>query len=212
MSIFLFWTGFSFWIPEGSDARIGMVAVGVYLHCIAYSPTSGELLQTKDLNSHLMSDPSLFLSLSSSTLGPVPFTYSAESFPLYLRDIGMSWAVSVTWFFNGVLSLTFPALQEAFTNQGAFSWYAAWNLFGLVAVYLLLPETKGLSLEELESVFSVSNRTHVKYMINKLPYYLRKIFLRSKEEWTGGPLYHFETLTEEERKAKGNFAAVAVGH
>ena len=29
--------------------------------------------------------------------GPVPFTYSAEAFPLYIRDIGMSFATAVTW-------------------------------------------------------------------------------------------------------------------
>lgn len=49
MSIFLFWTGFSFYIPEG-NAQIAMIALGTYLHCMAYSPTEG----------------------------PVPFTYSSE--------------------------------------------------------------------------------------------------------------------------------------
>lgn len=29
--------------------------------------------------------------------GPVPFTYSAEAFPLYIRDIGMSFATATTW-------------------------------------------------------------------------------------------------------------------
>lgn len=61
-------------------------------HCIAYSP--GE--------------------------GPVPFTYSAEAFPLYVRDIGMSYATAVTWFFNFVVALTFPRLLGAFKPQGAF--------------------------------------------------------------------------------------------
>ena len=49
MGIFLFWTGFSFYI-DGGDARIAMVALGTYLHCVAYSPS----------------------------MGPVPFTYSSE--------------------------------------------------------------------------------------------------------------------------------------
>lgn len=51
MSIFLFWTGFSFWI-EDTQTRTAMVATGIYLFMIVYSP--GE--------------------------GPVPFTYSAEAF------------------------------------------------------------------------------------------------------------------------------------
>lgn len=51
MSLFLLFTGFSFWIPNDS-ARTACVATGIYLFMIVYSP--GE--------------------------GPVPFTYSAEAF------------------------------------------------------------------------------------------------------------------------------------
>lgn len=51
MSIFLFFTGFSFWI-EDQTTRTACVATGIYLFMIVYSP--GE--------------------------GPVPFTYSAEAF------------------------------------------------------------------------------------------------------------------------------------
>jgi hypothetical protein len=51
MGLFLLMTGLAFLIPgETSPARVGVVAVGIYLYTICYSP--GE--------------------------GPVPFTYSAE--------------------------------------------------------------------------------------------------------------------------------------
>ena len=53
MAACLFFTGFSFWIPEtAGTARIGCVATGIYLFMVGYSPG----------------------------MGPVPFTYSAESF------------------------------------------------------------------------------------------------------------------------------------
>jgi hypothetical protein len=79
--------------------------------------------------------------------------YSAEAFPLHLRDVGMSFATATCWGFNFILSLTWPALVKAFTPQGAFGWYAAWNMFGWVYCYFLLPETKNLTLEELDTVF-----------------------------------------------------------
>ena len=69
MSIFLLMTGFSFFIPEGTG-RLAVVALGIYLFAMAYSP--GE--------------------------GPVPFTYSAEAYPLSVRDIGMSLSTAVLWF------------------------------------------------------------------------------------------------------------------
>lgn len=65
MALFLFFTGFSFFIPDNPTyhaTRIGCIATGIYLFGVVYSP--GE--------------------------GPVPFTYSAEAYPLYIRSYGMS--------------------------------------------------------------------------------------------------------------------------
>jgi hypothetical protein len=39
----------------------------------------------------------MFMVVYSPGEGPVPFTYSAEAFPLYIRDIGMSFATATTW-------------------------------------------------------------------------------------------------------------------
>jgi len=125
MGLFLLFTCFSFFIdPENptSKARIGCIALGIYLFGIVYSP--GE--------------------------GPVPFTYSAEAYPLHIRDIGMSFATATTWFFNYVLSMTWPPMERAFKPPGAFGWYAGWNVIGWWLVLLFVPETKALSLEELD--------------------------------------------------------------
>ena len=163
MSLFLLMTGFAFWIPESNKAHLGVVALGIYLFGMVYSP--GE--------------------------GPVPFTYSAEAFPLYVRDIGMSFATATCWFFNFVISITFPRLLGAFKPQGAFGWYAAWNIIGFVLVLLFLPETKGLSLEELDQVCSVPTRKHASYQLKALPNNIKKyIFGMDVEELP--PLYHHE--------------------
>jgi Sugar (and other) transporter len=51
---------------------------------------------------------------------------------------------------NFVVAITFPRLLGAFKPQGAFGWYAGWNIIGFFAVLLYVPETKALSLEELD--------------------------------------------------------------
>ncbi|EKG11171.1 Sugar/inositol transporter [Macrophomina phaseolina MS6] len=167
MGICLLFCGFSFYIPDNadgsvSDARIACVATAIFLFMMVYSP--GE--------------------------GPVPFTYSAEAFPLYIRDVGMSFATATTWGFNFILSLTWPALVDAFQPQGAFGWYAAWNFFGWVYCYFLLPETKNLTLEELDTVFSVGNREHAQYYMKKLPWYFDKHIMR-RDVQPFPPLYQF---------------------
>ncbi|KAI1325861.1 sugar transporter-domain-containing protein [Xylariaceae sp. FL0255] len=153
MSIFLFYTGFSFLIPAGT-ARIANVALGIYLFGIVYSP--GE--------------------------GPVPFTYSAEAYPLYIRPFGMSLATATTWFFNAVISITWPALVQAWTDAGAFSWYAAWNIFGWVMVLLFLPETKEKTLEELDAVFDVPLRSIMRYGLAQAGYFWGHVILRRDME------------------------------
>jgi len=82
--------GFCFYIPNDSKAHLGMVAFFIYLFAAFYSP--GE--------------------------GPVPFTYSAEVFPLSHREVGMGWAVATCLFWASVLSISFPAILAAFTPTG----------------------------------------------------------------------------------------------
>ncbi|KIK68223.1 hypothetical protein GYMLUDRAFT_91786 [Collybiopsis luxurians FD-317 M1] len=155
-------TAFAFFIPTRS-ARVGIVTLGIYLFGMVYSP--GE--------------------------GPVPFTYSAEAFPLYIRDVGMSFATAVLWFFNFIIAITVPRLIGAFTPQGAFGWFAAWNIVGFVAALLFVPETKALSLEELDQVFSVPTRTHATYQLKALPRNIKKHIFRMRVKDIP-PLYEHE--------------------
>ena len=160
LAITLLWTGFSFWIdppPAGSSvshskARVGMIATGMYLFECFYSP--GE--------------------------GPVPFSYSAEAFPLHVREVGMSWATATTWCFNFILSFTWPHLVTAFKPQGAFGWYAAWCVIGWFLVLLFMPETKELTLEELDQVFGVPTWKHASYQIKNAVWHFRVWVLRQK--------------------------------
>lgn len=151
MSIFLLFTGLSFLIPEGT-AQIACIATGIYLFGMVYSP--GE--------------------------GPVPFTYSAEAYPLHVRAVGMSIATATTWFFNFVLAVTWPSLQTAFTPTGAFGWYAAWNVIGFFLVLVFLPETKGKTLEELDSVFNVPLPRIMRYGIAQFIWFFQHYIFRSK--------------------------------
>ena len=156
MALFLLMAGSGFWIPSETKqgARLGVITTGIYLFTCVYS----------------------------SAEGPVPFTYSAEAFPLYIRDIGMGFATSTCWFFNFILAFSWPLMKTTFKVQGAFGWYAAWNIIGFFMVLFLLPETKGLTLEELDSVFAVSLRKHARWRGREAMYNIRKHLLRQNPE------------------------------
>ncbi|KAH6621385.1 hypothetical protein B0J18DRAFT_225472 [Chaetomium sp. MPI-SDFR-AT-0129] len=153
MALFMFFTGFSFWIPQESTAHIACIALGIYLYGVVYSP--GE--------------------------GPVPFTYSAEAYPLYIRPIGMSLATATTWFFNFVLAVTWPSMLESFGPQGGFGWYGGWNIIGFVLVLLFVPETKEKTLEELDSVFDVPLRSQAAYGVKQMGYFVQRWVLFRKD-------------------------------
>ncbi|KAF9694492.1 hypothetical protein EKO04_007324 [Ascochyta lentis] len=155
LAITLLWTGMSFFIGE-TDAndnctsncttRTAMITTGMYLYEVFYSPG----------------------------MGPVPFSYSAEVFPIQVRDVGMASATAVLWAFNFILSFSWPPLVEAFQPQGAFAWYAAWCIILWVLVLLFFPETKELTLEELDAVFSVATHKQMKRGLKEPGYWIQK--------------------------------------
>ena len=159
--------GLCFIIDEHKTAHVGLIAFFIFLFAAFYSP--GE--------------------------GPVPFTYSAEVFPLSHREVGMSWAVATCLFWAAVLSITFPRLLRAFHPVGAFCFYAGLNVTALVLIYLFVPETKQRTLEELDYVFAVPTRTHVSYQVFKvLPWWFKRWILWQRNTKLE-PLYRFDGAT-----------------
>ncbi len=63
----------------------------------------------------------------------------------------MSVAVSALWLACFILTLTFPVLKKGLGRAATFWIYAAICAAGFVFVLLRLPETKGKTLEEIES-------------------------------------------------------------
>ena len=52
------------------------------------------------------------------------------------------------------MTFALPSLLSRTNNWGAFVFFASWCAAALLYVYLLVPEIAGLSVEEIERVFS----------------------------------------------------------
>ncbi|KAI0598819.1 sugar transporter-domain-containing protein [Biscogniauxia sp. FL1348] len=149
-------------LPEGSTARTALVALFVFLFAAFYSP--GE--------------------------GPVPFTYSAEVYPLSHREVGMGFAVATCLGWAAVLSITFPFILNRLGTLGAFCLYAGFNGAAFIMIFFLVPETKQRTLEELDYVFAVPNRKFAAYQVTKaLPWWFKRWVLFNRNA-TLEPLYH----------------------
>lgn len=113
------------WYTQGCPTKFGIFAVlllGLYI--ISYSPG----------------------------MGTVPWIVNSEIYPLRYRGIGGGIAAVFNWISNLIVSETFLTMTEALGSSGAFLLFAAFSAIGLVAIFFLVPETKGLQFEEVEKL------------------------------------------------------------
>jgi sugar porter (SP) family MFS transporter len=95
----------------------------------------------------------LAIATYAMTLAPVTWVVLSEIFPNRVRGAAMAVATTALWSACFVLTYTFPILNNLLEAGGTFWLYAMICLFGLLFILKKLPETKGKSLEEIESNF-----------------------------------------------------------
>jgi sugar porter (SP) family MFS transporter len=86
------------------------------------------------------------------TLAPLTWVLIAEIFPNRLRSAGVSAAVSALWISSFALTYSYPFINRALGNAGAFFTYGLICAAGAVFVWFFVPETKGRTLEEIEAL------------------------------------------------------------
>ncbi len=90
--------------------------------------------------------------------GPVVWVLLSEIFPNKIRGRAMAVAVAMQWISNYIVSSTFPimdkssSLIETFNHGFAYWIYGIMSLIAAVFVWRMVPETKGKTLEEMETL------------------------------------------------------------
>ncbi|OCF45135.1 galactose transporter [Kwoniella heveanensis CBS 569] len=87
------------------------------------------------------------------TWGPLAWVVSAEVFPLEMRAKGMSISSATNWLMNFTVAMVTPHMID---NIG-YKTYIVFMVFcivGFIYAVFILPELKGLSLEEVDRVFN----------------------------------------------------------
>ncbi|XP_051152471.1 polyol transporter 5-like [Andrographis paniculata] len=93
------------------------------------------------------------VSFFSIGLGPITWVYSSEIFPMRVRAQGTSLAVSVNRLVSGAVSMSFLSISEKITFGGTFFVLSGMMAAATIFFYLMLPETRGKSLEEISELF-----------------------------------------------------------
>jgi SP family arabinose:H+ symporter-like MFS transporter len=93
-----------------------------------------------------------FTAAFAMALGPISWILCSEIFPNKIRGRAMSVATFSVWFSCYIVAQTFPMLNDSPAVGPAMTFwiYGAISLLAFVVVLLLVPETKGRTLEEIE--------------------------------------------------------------
>lgn len=81
---------------------------------------------------------------------PVMWVMCSEIQPLKGRDFGVASSTATNWMSNFVIGVTFLSLLAALGAGPTFWIYAGLNFFFILVVFALLPETKGVTIENIE--------------------------------------------------------------
>ncbi|KAG9454585.1 hypothetical protein H6P81_007489 [Aristolochia fimbriata] len=93
----------------------------------------------------------LYVGSYQISFGPISWLMVSEIFPLRTRGRGISLAVLANFGSNAVVTFAFSPLQELLGTDNVFLLFEAIALISLLFVAFLVPETKGLSLEDIET-------------------------------------------------------------
>ncbi|WP_455818654.1 sugar porter family MFS transporter [Pseudomonas cerasi] len=96
---------------------------------------------------------SLFLIFMQGLIAPVFWLMLSEIYPLRIRGMGMGIAVFGLWAFDFVIQSVFPILLSHYGGGATFGIFGLSNIVMLILLFKYLPETQGMTLEEIEKRF-----------------------------------------------------------
>lgn len=127
---------------------IALIVLG-FLRLVPTTPLVGALLV-----GFLM----IYMGFFAVGIGVAIWIVNSEIFPTALRAKGGSVGNTLHWILNFVISLTALTLIQTLTPSGLFWLFAAFGVCGGLFLYRKMPETKGRSLEDIQTDLRAGHR------------------------------------------------------
>ncbi|XP_072389172.1 facilitated trehalose transporter Tret1-2 homolog [Diabrotica undecimpunctata] len=96
----------------------------------------------------------LFIICYGLGLGPIPICIIGELFPHDFRSIGTALVLVLDGILITIINFCFPLLSEAFGTFSCMIAHSVVSLLAFIVLYLLLPETKGKTLNEIQELLN----------------------------------------------------------
>lgn len=92
----------------------------------------------------------VFIAAHAVGSGTIIWVFISEIFPNDQRAAGQALGSFTHWIFAALLTLVFPIAIKAFDAGYMFAFFCAMMILQLIWAKTMMPETKGLSLEQIE--------------------------------------------------------------
>lgn len=92
----------------------------------------------------------MFIASHAVGQGAVIWVFIAEIFPNSVRAAGQAWGTGTHWVFAALITMLGEVVIEAFPGWTVFAFFAGFMILQLLFTHFMMPETKGVSLEELQ--------------------------------------------------------------
>jgi MFS transporter, SP family, arabinose:H+ symporter len=91
-----------------------------------------------------------YIAFFAISQGAVIWVYIGEIFPNSVRSKGQGIGCSAHWITNGLIALAFPWVLASFSIDAPFVFFSGIMIVQFFVVLAIFPETKGVSLEDLQ--------------------------------------------------------------
>ncbi|KAJ1932423.1 hypothetical protein FBU59_006375 [Linderina macrospora] len=110
-----------------------------------------------------------YVALYAVGLGNVPWLVQSEIFAQGIRSKAGGFATATNWVCNFIISITYLTMTLHITASGTFWLYAGIMIIGLAFVFLMVPETKGLKLEDVQRLFTGNHKPYKRTVVTPKP-------------------------------------------
>ncbi|KAF4598934.1 hypothetical protein EYR38_007347 [Pleurotus pulmonarius] len=115
-------------------------------------PLDGPVPTTPPASQAIAAMVYLYVVFYSIGWGPLPWIYSSEIFPTRTRHYGVAVGSASQWLWNFVITKVTPQMLSKL-HYKMFFVYGAFNIGALAVFALMIPETTGHSLEDMDVIF-----------------------------------------------------------
>jgi len=165
----LIWGAFGMLICQFIVAIIGVTVGFNKTYSIGVNAAGAQILRAVNISAvnAQIAFIAIFIFFFASTWGPGAWVLIGEIFPLPIRSRGVALSTASNWLWNTIIGVITPFMVAEDKGNLKSSVFFVWGglcTCAFVYAYFLIPETKGLSLEQVDKMMEeTSPRTSAKW-------------------------------------------------